>query len=64
VLLGPGIHHPGSGGDELTVLIDIEAGPVRYEPCSAYDDPSAEGCCSGCGWTLDDHEAAELLTAA
>lgn len=49
----------------VTVIIDIEAGPVRYEPCSAYhDDPSTEGCCSGCGWTLDDHEAAELLTAA
>lgn len=49
----------------FAVIIDIEAAPVRYEPCSSYDsDPDAEGCCSGCGWTLDDHEAVELLPAA
>jgi hypothetical protein len=45
-----------------TINAWVEAPPVRYEPCSDYEDATtADACCAGCGWPLDDHD---LPTAA
>jgi hypothetical protein len=49
-------------GSVTTMDTCVEAPPIRYEACSDYEDAAtADGCCAGCGWPLDDHD---LPTAA
>jgi hypothetical protein len=43
----------------MPVITELEIVTVAWEPCSEFhDDPdAADGCCAGCGWAPDDHEA-------